>query len=654
MVSEIGVIAPDKELMRMFQQIREESLLDFELCTGLFEDAITHARDMVNRGVKVLVSRGETTLCIRSAISVPVVDIPITVHDVIPLIDQARKCSNHIAVIGFGEIVKAARTAAPILSVEIELFQLRSSREVPEVVDEVCRQGFTTMVGNPYSVSLAAERGLKGFPLRTPRSVLLTTLDEAARLVDLSHRENEWELRQQVFIDSTREGVLVLDEEGRLVQFNQLAHLDPEVEQELFEDDHGHKRLKNGELLTAVRNSEPWNGVIHAREGGGTYLCRIHPVARGGMNFGAVVLLEPARAQDRQLQRSLSEKGLVAQHHFEDIVHNGQAMRELLARSRQYAVADSTVLIMGECGTGKELIAQSLHNASKRRLGPFVAVNCSALPENLIESELFGYDEGAFTGALKGGRKGLFEMANSGTIFLDEIGEMSMPMQVKLLRVLEERQVRRLGSERLISLDVRVICATNRNLVQMAARGQFRQDLYFRINVLRLQLPPLRERGTCLDALIRFYCREIGYRLGGPPPELGPDAREALRHYSYPGNVREMKSILERIMVECRGREVTRQDILCNFEPEQVGRALCGGEKREAAENGYFLEPGMDDGQGFGGSSSSCAPRVTLREDEMRRIRRVLVECGGNRAETARRLGISTTTLWRRLRGMEM
>lgn len=628
MTCDIGVIAPDLKLMEMFQQLRTETALEFELRKGLFEEAVNEARDLVARGAKILVSRGETTLRIRSAVSVPVVDIPITVHDIIPLIDQARAHSDHIAVIGFGEIVNAARVAAPILSVELSLFQLHSAKEIPLVVDEIRRQGFTVAVGNPYSVSLAESFGIKGFPLRTPKSVLLTTLDEAAKLVDMARRENEWQLRQQVFIDSTGEGVLVLDDQGRLLQSNQLVHLDPAVESELFVADGATRRLKPGELLDALRRSEQWCGVIHTHNGGGEYLCRSHPVARGGVNFGAVVLLEPARHQDRQQRRSISEKGLVAQHHFEDIVHDGEAMRALIARARQYAAVDSTVLIMGECGTGKELIAQSLHNASRRRQGPFVAVNCSALPENLIESELFGHEEGAFTGATKGGRKGLFEMANTGTIFLDEIGEMPMPMQVKLLRVLEERQVMRLGSERLTPVDVRVICATNRNLSRMAEDGLFRQDLYFRINVLRLTLPPLRERGRCLDALIRHYSREIGYRLGGPPPELNPDGLTAMHRYAYPGNVREMKSILERIMVECRGREVTGADILDNLEHP----AAC-----IPPAQGSLME----------GSPKSRSP---LQEEEMRLIRRTLDECHGNRAETARQLGISTTTLWRRLR----
>jgi len=626
MPCDIGVIAPDLDLMEQFRQIRQETVLDFELRKGLFEEAVSEARELTASGVKVLVSRGETTLQIRSAIAAPVVDIPISVHDVIPLIDQARAVSDRIAVIGFGEIVKAARTAAPILSVELSLFQLRSTRDIPQVVEEVRAQGFTVVMGNPYSVTLAETYGIRGFPLRTPKSVLLTTLNEAAKLVDALRREKEWQLRQQVFIDSTREGVLVLDDQGRLSQSNHLAQLDPSVESELFVREGETRRLKPGELMDAVRNSDQWCGVIHARDGRADYLCRVHPVARGGVNFGAVILLEPARDQDRKQRKRISEKGLAPQHHFEDIVHDGEAMRKLIARARKYAAADSTVLIMGECGTGKELIAQSLHNSSRRRQGPFVAVNCSALPENLIESELFGHEEGAFTGASKGGKKGLFEMADGGTLFLDEIGERPLTMQVKLLRALEERQFMRLGGERLVSVDVRVLCATNRNLALMAENGLFRQDLYFRINVLRLTLPPLRERGRCLDALIRHYGREVGLRLGGPPPELGREALDILRDYAFPGNVREMKSILERIMVERWGQEVTGEDIRNNLEQPP-------GAAGEVSRDGQ------------------CA--LPLRGEEMRLIRRTLEECDGNRAETARRLGISVTTLWRRLRDAE-
>jgi transcriptional regulator with PAS, ATPase and Fis domain len=622
MISEIAVIAPDVGLMAQFEKIRQETVIDFSLHKGLVDEAVDVAREAVAQGAKVLISRGETTQLIRAAINVPVADIPITVHDIIPLIDQARKYSSRIAVVGFGEIFKAAQVAAPILSVELGIFKLASTKDIPGVVAEIRDQGYAVMVGNPQSTALAESFGILGFGLRTPDSALLATLEEAAKLSGVVRRENEWRLRQQVFIDSTREGVLVLDGQGSLLHANQLVHLDPDVENALFVREGEAYRLRPGEILDAVRGGGTWSGVVQGKKEGLEYLCRVHPVAREGQNFGAVVLLEPERQGNSERRRDIFQKGLVAQHRFDDIIHAGSAMRDLITRAGNYAAADSTILILGECGTGKELIAQSLHNASRRRHGPFVAVNCSALPENLLESELFGYTDGAFTGARKGGRKGLFEMADGGTIFLDEIAEMVVPMQVKLLRVLEERMIMRLGGDRLIPVDVRVLCATNKNLPQLAAEGRFRQDLYFRINVLRLTLPPLRERGECLDALIRHYSQEIGYRLGGPPPELGAEAWEVLRAYSFPGNIREMKSILERIMVDCWGREVTREDILKNLEPLQ-GQVAAEDSRPDA-------EP-------------------LLRREEMRLIYQTLDECGGSRAETAKRLGISTSTLWRRL-----
>jgi transcriptional regulator with PAS, ATPase and Fis domain len=621
MVSDIAVIAPDVDLMGQFEKIRRETVTQFSLRKGLFEEAIVVARELVAQGAKILVSRGETTTQIRSAISVPVVDIPINVHDVIPLIDQARNYSRRIAVVGFGAIVRAAQVAAPILSVELSIFKLHSTLEIPDVVAKVKEMGLTVLVGNPQSATLAETFGIKGFKLRSQDAMLLAALDEAAKLAEVVRRENEWRIRQQVFIDTAREGILVLDDRGRLLHSNQWIQLDPGIERAFFVPEEGWLRLRPGELMDAVRGGETWTGV-HEAEGGAAYVCRVHPVAREGQNFGAVVLLEKERGQDQPQRRDVFQKGLVAQHRLEDIVHESPAMRELLARARQYAGADSTVLVLGESGTGKELVAQSLHNASRRRHGPFVAVNCAALPENLLESELFGYQEGAFTGARRGGKKGFFELADSGTLFLDEIGEMALPMQVKLLRVLEERQIMRIGGERVIAVDVRLVCASNRDLARLVALKQFRQDLYFRINVLRLRLPPLRERGSCLEALIRHFLKEIGGRLDGPTSALAPEAWGALRRHPYPGNVRELKSTIERLLVTCQGRTITEADV-----------AACLDETAETA-------------------CAEALPAVEgelLQSEEMRLIRRVLGECGGNRAQAARRLGISTTTLWRRL-----
>ncbi|MCL1908286.1 MAG: sigma-54 dependent transcriptional regulator [Holophagaceae bacterium] len=228
-----------------------------------------------------------------------------------------------------------------------------------------------------------------------------------------------------------------------------------------------------------------------------------------------------------------------------DLVGVSDSIRRTQALIGKYAIADATVLITGESGTGKEVAARLIHRYSVRNKGPFVAVNCGALPENLLESELFGYEKGSFTGASTM-KRGIFEEANGGIVFLDEIGEMPIPLQVKLLRVLQELKVRRIGSSKEAPIDVRVICATNINIRELAESGTFRQDLYYRINILHLELPPLRERLEDLPAFVNHFLSNACKRHGKPPMALSQDAMKLLGAYSFPGNVRELENLMER------------------------------------------------------------------------------------------------------------
>ncbi|MEE0740697.1 MAG: sigma 54-interacting transcriptional regulator [Emergencia sp.] len=249
---------------------------------------------------------------------------------------------------------------------------------------------------------------------------------------------------------------------------------------------------------------------------------------------------EETEEKQHGLRAKLSENSHRARYHFEDILGTSPAIVKAVDDARQIAGGNGAVMIIGESGTGKELFAQSIHNGSARRKYNFVAVNCAAIPENLLESELFGYEEGSFTGARKGGKMGLFELAHRGTIFLDEIGEMPLPLQSKLLRVLEERKVMRVGGSKPIDIDVRIISATNKNLFDMVEEGDFREDLYYRLNVLPLFLPPLRERKE--DILPIFY--SLAHQMNSLM-QLSPGALGALKNYSWRGNVRELRNVAE-------------------------------------------------------------------------------------------------------------
>ena len=299
------------------------------------------------------------------------------------------------------------------------------------------------------------------------------------------------------------------------------------------------------------------------------------------------------------------------------------AMEKVYRLIRKVAPTDATVIIEGPSGTGKELAARALHGLSKRAEGPFVAVECSALAKDLLESELVGYVPGAFTGASAQGRVGNVEAAHGGTLFLDEIGEIDLSIQVKLLRVLESRTVKRVGGTEDIPVDFRLVAATNRNLAQMVVEGKFREDLYYRLNVIQIYLPPLRERPGDIADLVNHYVSA----LGGPGRTVSSEAMAALGRYAWPGNVRELRNVIERMLVLGAGARLEVGDL-----PAEVRNAAAQAPAAALA-----------------GASSG----VSLEDVERRHIEAVLESCGGNKKLAAERLGISRSTLYEKLRGLD-
>ena len=231
------------------------------------------------------------------------------------------------------------------------------------------------------------------------------------------------------------------------------------------------------------------------------------------------------------------------------------AFLKRIVELERIAKSDMSILLLGESGTGKTLIAEYIHQCSDRGFGPFMSINCGAIPDNLLESELFGYAEGAFTGAKKGGKVGLFEMAHNGTLFLDEIGEIPTSVQAKLLRVLEEKIVMRIGQERYIPINVRIVCATNKDLAELVRCGKFREDLFYRLNVLRLNLPPLRKHPEDIEELADSFLSWLPQSLSLPRPQISPEALAVLKLYHFPGNIRELRNVIERLVVIAKGRD---------------------------------------------------------------------------------------------------
>jgi len=330
-----------------------------------------------------------------------------------------------------------------------------------------------------------------------------------------------------------------------------------------------------------------------------------------------------------------------------------QALKRTIA---QVAPSDVTVLILGETGTGKELAARMVHLFSRRSEARFLAINCGAFNEELLESELFGHEQGAFSGAVRQ-RKGLFEAAEGGTLFLDEVGEMSLPMQVKLLRAVQERTIRRVGGTADIPVDVRLVAATNKDLAAEAAAGRFRQDLYYRLNVVVLRMPPLAERMEDLPLLAQYFAEKAARDTGRPAPHIAPETLDVLARYPFPGNVRELQNIVERAAVLRAGDVITPADLPPDLRA-LAGIAASAGANGDSGGRGGTAGPALvlraDEsarlpGGGGEGMTSDGRP-MTLDENERAHIEWVLELSGGNRTQAARTLDIDRASLWRKLK----
>jgi DNA-binding NtrC family response regulator len=306
---------------------------------------------------------------------------------------------------------------------------------------------------------------------------------------------------------------------------------------------------------------------------------------------------------------------------FDGILGRSPALEKVLEQVQLVGPSKATILVTGETGTGKELIAQAIHQNSNRSRGPFVPVHCAALPSNLLESEIFGHEKGAFTGAVEK-RVGRFESANKGTLFLDEIGEIDASTQVKLLRFLESKSIERLGSTKTINLDVRLVCATNRNLRQMTEKGEFREDLFYRMNVVTVNLPPLRDRGEDISLLLHHFLKYFANENAFDPPTLSSSAMEILEKYSWPGNVRELRNFCENLVVLKRGLEITPYDLDIRFSSHEVKE----------------IDP-----------QENSSSHLSIEENEKRLLRNALIKSGGNRTNAAKLMGISRRTLHRKL-----
>jgi transcriptional regulator, propionate catabolism operon regulatory protein len=629
------------QLRALFRDIADEydERADLRLVARGYEEAITALATAGHERPDAIVAAGSNGTYLKTRVRVPVVLVNPTGFDVMHALARARRDAARIALVSYGETPAELRGFAAAYGIEVTFASYQTAQEAEARVRELQARGVETIVGPGLVTELAAAAGMGAVFLYSHASVR-AAVDTALEVAHATHGEALRRQRLDNLLQHLRDGVVALDAQGRVEAINArladafgldaaaavgraLLDLTPEL-RTLRDDD--------GDTLATVR--------------GVRYVVHRGPLAASGGTAGSVLTFQESRAVerlDRTLRSQQRAQQFTARYRLDDVIGASAPMARVRELARRYAKSDATVLILGESGTGKEMIAQSLHALSARRKFPFVAVNCGAFPEALLESELFGYEEGAFTGARRGGKPGLFEAAHRGTLFLDEIAEMPPSLQSRLLRVLQEREVVRLGSTEPIRIDVRVVAATHCPLRAAVEAGSFRADLYYRLNILNIDLPPLRERpadipALAADLLARAAKREPRLaeqvRDAHDAARLLADAQATLMRYRWPGNVRELQNVIERLAVELADAHDT------GAPHAPLDRAAL-----------WAIAPELVDAPAA--APSAAASPATLRQRrrhvEAAEIRAVLDACGGDRDRACAQLGISKTTLWRKL-----
>ena len=632
MGNKICVIAPYADLAELACAVGRETPIPFDVWEGNLEIGGAKAQQAEKEGAQVIVSRGGTASIIRQKVNVPVVEIQVTGYDVLRVMRPLIGAGKTAGIVGYFNVVKGCRYVCDILGIssrefilptdytEIDWDEIRA--RLRRIIEE---EGVDVLIGDTVAfANCVGNLGREVLLITSGRESILRAVEEAANLLSVREEEQKNAQRFEAVLNFVHDGVLATDEGGLLTVVNPVAEKIFDVQRDEVLGLPVTSVIQDTRIDKVLASGSPEFDQLQQAPAGHILTNRI-PIRVDGEVKGVVATFQEVsqiEAAERKIRQNLYGKGMVTRYTFRDILTKDPQMKRLIKLAKDYAKTNATILIQGESGTGKELFAQSIHAYSPRAQGPFVAINCSALPPPLLESELFGYVEGAFTGAKRSGKIGLFEMAHNGTIFLDEIGEMDRTLQARLLRVLEERQVMRLGSDSLIPVNIRVLAATNQDLRRLASQGTFRVDLLYRLNVLNLPMTPLRQRKVDIAYLAEYflsrYQTEHKRRIEAIPPQIS----ELLERYEWPGNVRELKNVMERLVLSAESGRIEADTVRLLLEEMQE----------------IWKHPAI-------GAELPDLLSGTLQQIKQRVIAQVLQFEGGNKSRAAKRLGVDRATI---------
>ena len=612
----IRVFIPHLELKEIFENVVDE-LLSYDN-VQIETTYIFGTPDVLSQNwdADILVARGMTHDVLRDMFpDKHVVQIQLSSFDIFDALVQCRKLqAKKIALCLHNVEIHNLDSLQELCGASIRMYDVADEQSAEAAVCEAASEGADTFVGAGTMCGICDRRGLRRVHIHTKHDAVVAAMQEAlnaAKTINLERTRSEI---INIMLNHNEDGIIAIDDKGRILAINNQAY-------RVFQLSTVGELI--GQPLSSVGASGEWKQLLENGSGKDRIIClhdkkyyvQYKPLSEMEAGAGALIFIKNTDRiieEESRIRRGLSEKGLTAKYTFEDILGQSAAIRENIRMAERYSGVNSNVLIIGETGTGKELFAHSIHQASKRSHQPFVALNCAALPENLLESELFGYEAGAFSGASKGGKTGLFELAHKGTIFLDEIGEIPITLQAKLLRVLQEKEIRRIGSTSVHPVDVRVISATNINMEEKIKEGKFRSDLYYRLNLLDISIPPLRERKEDIQELVDHYLTRFACEMGKSIPTVTKDAARILKEHSWPGNVRELRNICERLTV-LNDTSIIDEELLCRLKIFRKEETFPVGETADSREDSVY---------------DRLKPRKKKKD-------------------LAEELGVSRTTLWR-------
>lgn len=566
-MAKIIVFVPRRDMIEQFQKVvdRIEKSDDIEI--ELIHVFGTPKSLAENRDADILVARGMTYEHLKSFFpNKHIIQIQMTSYDILNALLYSKQhfrpktiglCLHKIDISSISELEQ-------LCDAQIDLYDVTDEESAKKALEEGIRRNTDVYVGAGTVCGVCDQRGLKRVHIKTKDEAIEMAIRAAVNTARTINRERMSYSMFKMIINSSTDGIITIDSKGIIQQINnqayQIFHLSTvdSIKGHPIRIVNKHFKWKQAMEETGIRDE------VLKTDDGAHYFIQYTPISVDDRNTGLVIIVKNSAQilkEENRIRHSISEKGLVAKYTFNDIIGKSRGIEENIRMAKRYSKVDSNVLIIGETGTGKELFAHSIHQASNRSKEPFVALNCAALPENLLESELFGYEAGAFSGASRNGKIGLFELAHRGTIFLDEIGEIPIALQAKLLRVLQEKEIRRIGGNTVQLIDVRVISATNVNIEKQIEEGKFRSDLYYRLNLLDIYIPPLRERKEDIQEMVDFYLNRFSCEMKKSPARLSPEVARMLTDYAWPGNVRELRNICERLVVLNDSDEITPEDL---------------------------------------------------------------------------------------------